>query len=52
MTCVNSDVVRTRSLPKHHRGIPLSAYPDGTSTKLSGLFFTLSFNAERQAGKL
>ena len=33
-------------------GIPMSALPKDTPSKLAGLLFTLSLYAERQAGKL
>ena len=39
-------------LPHHDGGIPLSAFPNGTTSELSGLFSTLSFDAGRKAGKL
>ena len=40
-------------LPHKDGGIPLSVFLKGTTSRLTGLFFTLSlFNAEHQAGKL
>ena len=40
-------------LPHKGGGVPLSALPKDTTSKLAGLFSTLSlFYAERQAGKL
>ena len=39
--------------PHKDGGVPLSALPKDTTSKLAGLFSTLSlFYAERQAGKL
>ena len=37
-------------LPHQDGGIPLSAFRNGTTIKLAGLF--CPFNTERQAGKL
>ena len=42
----------TTCLPHEDGGIPLSALPKDTTSKLAGLFPTLSLCAERQAGKL
>ena len=39
-------------LPHQDRGIPLSEFPNGTTSKLAGLSSHCPFNAERQAGKL
>ena len=39
-------------LPNEDGGIPLSVLPKDTTSKLAGLFFTLSLCAEHQAGKL
>ena len=39
-------------LPHQDGGIPLSAAPNGITSKLAGLLSILPFNAERQAGKL
>ena len=38
--------------PHQDWGISLSAFPNGTTSKLAGLFSTLPFSAERQARKL
>ena len=38
--------------PPEDGGIPLSALSKDTTSKLAGLFSTLSLCAERQAGKL
>ena len=44
---------RATCLPHKGGGVPLSALPKDTTSKLAGLFFTLSLlYAERQAGKL
>ena len=42
----------TTCLPHKDEGIPLSDMPKDTTSKLAGLFSTLNFCAERQAGKL
>ena len=39
-------------LPHKDGGIQLSGFPKNTTSKLAGLFSTLSLCAERQAGKL
>ena len=39
-------------LPHKDGGIPLNVLPKDTTSKLAGLFSTLSLFAERQAGKL